>query len=40
MTTQNPPALVDELLQRIGQTVGDGARSTVFGEPSSAKASP
>jgi uncharacterized spore protein YtfJ len=34
MATQNPPALVDELLQRIGQTVGDGAKvSTVFGEP-------
>jgi uncharacterized spore protein YtfJ len=34
MATQNPPALVDELLQRIGRTVGDGAKvSTVFGEP-------
>ena len=34
MATQNPPMLADELLQRIGRTVGDGARvSTVFGEP-------
>jgi uncharacterized spore protein YtfJ len=34
MATQNPPALVDELLQRIGRTVGDGANvSTIFGKP-------
>jgi len=34
METQHAPALVDELLQRIGRTVGDGARvSTIFGEP-------
>jgi uncharacterized spore protein YtfJ len=31
---QDGSALVDDLLQRIGQTVGDGAKvSTVFGEP-------
>ena len=33
-TTQDGAALADELLQRIGQTVGDRAQvSTVFGEP-------
>lgn len=32
--TQDGTAFVDELLERIGQTVGDKARaSTVFGEP-------
>ena len=32
--TQDGSALADELLQRIGQTVGDKAKvSTVFGEP-------
>jgi uncharacterized spore protein YtfJ len=32
--TQDGSALADELLQRIGQTVGDGAKvSTVFGDP-------
>jgi uncharacterized spore protein YtfJ len=31
---QNRPALADELLERIGQTVGDKAKvSTVFGDP-------
>jgi uncharacterized spore protein YtfJ len=31
---QNGAALADELLQRIGQTVGDKAKvSTIFGEP-------
>ena len=34
MATQQAPALVDELLQRIGRTVGDGTKvSTIFGEP-------
>jgi uncharacterized spore protein YtfJ len=33
-TEQGSPALADELLQRIGQTVGERAKvSTVFGEP-------
>jgi uncharacterized spore protein YtfJ len=33
-TQQRSSALADELLQRIGQTVGDRAKvSTVFGEP-------
>jgi uncharacterized spore protein YtfJ len=32
--TQERPQLVDELLERIGQTVGDKAKvSTVFGDP-------
>jgi uncharacterized spore protein YtfJ len=34
MTTQEASALTDELLQRIGETVGDKAKaSTIFGEP-------
>lgn len=33
-TMQNGPAIADELLQRIGKTVGDEAKvSAIFGEP-------